>query len=151
MLRKQRPVDWFSDTEADLAKQILSEQADYQLDTATNAQEQQRFAAQLSGDWNQQVLDNEDKLSPLAKVMERISILEEERNAANARLEEEFRQRAEIEEKFYREKRAALEEAAAEVSLSAYGDLTSQPSTNATTNDMKNDSNSTINGEVPSI
>jgi hypothetical protein len=49
---------------------------------------------------------NEDKLGPLAQVMERLAILEEEKNAADARLEEEFLfLRMELEEKYYREKR----------------------------------------------
>lgn len=52
---------------------------------------------------------NEDKLGPLAQVMERLAILEEEKNAADARLEEEFLfLRTELEEKYYREKRNIL-------------------------------------------
>ena len=89
----------------------------------TPAQEQDRFAQQLSGKWNEQILANEDKLEPLAKVMERLAILEEEKKAADARLEEEFRLRAELEEKFYQEKRAILEEAAAEVQAGAYASV----------------------------
>ena len=46
--------------------------------------EQSRFASQLSGDWNQQILANEDKLSPIGEIMERLAILEEEKNAADA-------------------------------------------------------------------
>jgi hypothetical protein len=52
--------------------------------------------------------------------MERLAILEEEKNAADARLEEEFLLRTELEEKYYREKRNILEEAAAEVQANAY-------------------------------
>mmetsp|Transcript_27173 Transcript_27173/g.38227 ORF Transcript_27173/g.38227 Transcript_27173/m.38227 type:complete len:379 (+) Transcript_27173:134-1270(+) len=87
------------------------------------AEEQDRFAAQLAGTWNEQVMANEDKLSPLSKIMDRLAILEEEKNAADSRLEEEFRLRGELEEKYYREKRDLLEEAAAEVQADAYGGL----------------------------
>merc|ERR1712071_33149 len=72
------------------------------------ADEQTRFTQQLSGNWNEQILSNEDKLSPLSKIMERLAILEEEKNAANLRLEEEFRLRGELEEKFYKQKRNIL-------------------------------------------
>lgn len=89
----------------------------------TPAQEQERFAQQMSDTWNAQIMANEEQLEPLAKVMERLAILEEEKNAANARLEEEFRLRTELEEKFYREKRAILEEAAAEVQTGAYASV----------------------------
>jgi hypothetical protein len=89
----------------------------------TTAEEKERFAQQLSENWNEQILANQDKLEPLAKVMERLAILEEEKNAAEARLEEEFRLRAELEEKFYQEKRAILEEAAAEVQAEAYASV----------------------------
>lgn len=83
-------------------------------------EEQERFAQQLSGNWNEMILASEDKLSPLSKIMERLAILEEEKKAADARLEEEFRLRTGVEEKYYREKRAILEEAAAEVQAKAY-------------------------------
>lgn len=82
--------------------------------------DQERFAQQLKGDWNESIMANQDKLEPLAKVMERLAILEEEKNAADARLEEEFRLRAQLEEKYYKEARDILEEAAAEVQAEAY-------------------------------
>lgn len=91
----------------------------------TPAQEQDRFAQQMSEDWNASVMANQEQLEPLAKVMERLAILEEEKNAADARLEEEFRLRTELEEKFYREKRELLEEAAAEVQAGAYASTSS--------------------------
>mmetsp|Transcript_24790 Transcript_24790/g.28560 ORF Transcript_24790/g.28560 Transcript_24790/m.28560 type:complete len:446 (+) Transcript_24790:208-1545(+) len=84
------------------------------------SEEQSRFAAQLSGGWNKSVMDSEDELSPLPKIMERLAILEEEKNAADARLEEEFRLRGELEEKYYREKRSILEEAASDTQMNAY-------------------------------
>ena len=107
-------TDWFSASESEVASEVLSQSSDV---------EQSRFASQLSGDWNQQILDNDEKLSPLGKIMDRISLLEEERMAENARLQEEFRLRKDIDEKYYREKRAVLEEAATEISMSAFGDV----------------------------
>eukprot|EP00544_Gedaniella_sp_CCMP2646_P011030 CAMPEP_0202483512 /NCGR_PEP_ID=MMETSP1361-20130828/2747_1 /ASSEMBLY_ACC=CAM_ASM_000849 /TAXON_ID=210615 /ORGANISM="Staurosira complex sp., Strain CCMP2646" /LENGTH=387 /DNA_ID=CAMNT_0049111809 /DNA_START=157 /DNA_END=1320 /DNA_ORIENTATION=- len=95
------------------------------------AEEQERFAQQMSDSWNAQIMANSEELQPLAKVMERLAILEEEKKAADARLEEEFRLRTQLEEKFYREKREILEEAAAEVQAGAY---TSPESTGNETN-----------------
>ena len=79
-----------------------------------------RFQAQLSETWNDSILSKEEELSPLANIMERLALLEEEKQAADARLQEEFRLREENEERFYREKRQLLEEAAAEVQAEAY-------------------------------
>ena len=90
--------------------------------------ESNRFAQQLSGEWNDSILANEDKLNPLAQVMEKIALLEEEKQAADARLEEEFRLRAEVEEKYYKEKRSILEEAAAQVQADAYATPTATSS-----------------------
>ena len=78
-----------------------------------------RFQAQLNN-WNESILANEDKLSPVAKIMERLALLEEEQARQVFRLEEEYRERAALEERFYRQKRALLEEAAAEIQASAY-------------------------------
>ena len=89
----------------------------------SKAEEQERFAAQLSGQWNDSILENEDQLGPLAKIMDRLAILEEEKKAGLLRLEEEFRLRNEMEEKFYQQKRQVLEEAAAEVQAAAYAGM----------------------------
>jgi len=113
-------ADWFEEQAA------IPEQFGGSYDeagTGESAYEQDRFAAQLTGNWNQQILDNEDKLSPLSKVMERLAILEEEKRAADMRLEEEFRLKAELEEKFYDQKRKLLEDAVAEVQADAYASM----------------------------
>ena len=68
-------------------------------------------------------MENEEELLPLARVMDRLTILEKERDTVNARLDEEFRRRTEMEEEFYREKLKVLEEAAGEISSQVYGDL----------------------------
>jgi len=82
--------------------------------------EQSRFQQQLSGTWNDQILDKGDDLAPLANIMERLALLEDEKAAADKRLQEEFNLREENEERYYREKRALLEEAAAKVQADAY-------------------------------
>lgn len=117
--------DWFDDrgledlmTEGNQAQAADSPFGD--LWSESKAEEQERFAAQLSGQWNDSVLENEDQLGPLAKIMDRLAILEEEKKAGLLRLDEEFRLRNELEEKFYQQKRQVLEEAAAEVQAAAY-------------------------------
>jgi len=114
---------WASAFDSDVEKEGLDDSISSVEDQAQSSAEQSRFAAQLSDNWNAGVIENEDKLSPLAKVMDRLAILEKERDAANARLDEEFRLRTELEEKYYREKRAVLEETANEISSQVYGDL----------------------------
>mmetsp|Transcript_21913 Transcript_21913/g.60929 ORF Transcript_21913/g.60929 Transcript_21913/m.60929 type:complete len:436 (+) Transcript_21913:138-1445(+) len=82
--------------------------------------ETSRFQQQLSGNWNDQILDKSEELAPLAKVMDMLALLEEEKIASQKRLEEEFRERAKSDESFYRRQRQLLEEAAAEVQSNAY-------------------------------
>lgn len=91
-----------------------------QSNDAVSSAEQSRFQQQLSGDWNGQILANNEKLEPLAEVMNLLAVLEEEKIAADKRLQEEFKAREENEEKFYLEKRKVLEEAAANVQAQAY-------------------------------
>ena len=89
-------------------------------DPAQASQEQSRFQQQLSASWNQKVVENEDQLAPLAMIMEKLALLEEEKAAADRRLEDEFRERFQLEEDFYRKKRDLLEESAAQVQQDAY-------------------------------
>lgn len=111
--------DWATASESDIASEVLAQQQS--PDEAAAAQS--RFQAQMSGQWNDQVMENEESLSPLAIVMQKIAVLEEEKIAANMRLDEEFARRMELEEKFYEEKRALLEQAAAEISAEAYSNF----------------------------
>jgi len=104
------------------------------FDAAEEADAQARFASQMSQEWNESIVNNSEKLEPLAKVMERLAILEEERNAAEKRLEEEFRLRTDLEEKFYKDKRQILEEAAAEIQADAYSNLDANSSANGSSN-----------------
>ncbi|GMH83070.1 hypothetical protein TL16_g09473 [Triparma laevis f. inornata] len=84
------------------------------------ASENSRFAAQLNSEaWNESIIENEDALSPLSKIMEKLALLEDERNANLKRLEEEMRLKEEVEERFYREKRKVLEEGIEEFQRSA--------------------------------
>jgi Sec-independent protein translocase protein TatA len=112
--------DWFSASESDIASEVMGQQNQEQEITQPTVADNNRFASQLSGDWNQQILDKGDELSPIGNIMDQIALLEDERNAATKRLEEEFRMRAEIDENFYREKREVLEVAAAEISTRAF-------------------------------
>ena len=104
--------DWFRDT--DKAKTPVAA-----VDPQMEAAAQSRFQQQLSGNWNEQIMNNEEKLEPLAKVMQLLASLEEEKIASTKRLEEEYRKRAEMEEEFYRKQRKVLEDAAAQVQASA--------------------------------
>jgi Sec-independent protein translocase protein TatA len=96
-----------------------------------DAQSAARFQAQIQGNWNDSILGNEEQLSPLAKVMERLALLEEEKAAQVFRLEEEYRERAAMEEKFYRQKRALLEDAAAEIQANVYSSMTGSASSSS--------------------
>merc|ERR1719145_111059 len=107
--------DWFTASEEDVASAVLGPDP-------TEAYESQRFKSQLSADdWNAQVMANEDALSPLSMVMKRLAILEEEKDRADRRIEEEYRRRTENEDRYYLEKRRALEDAVTEIQTSAYG------------------------------
>jgi Sec-independent protein translocase protein TatA len=103
----------FDDGEEDQVQRELASEAGYDNFLGDTASAESRFQAQFSGSWNDQIMSNTDALKPLAAIMERLAALEEEKNAADARLQEEFRLREENEEKFYREKRRLLEESAA--------------------------------------
>lgn len=103
--------------------------------TGIDSAEQRKFQAQMNVDaWNAQVMAQAQQQQPssqdqqqqrgtspayqsfvLTKIMERLALLEEEKNAADALLQEEFRLRADTEEKYYREKRQILEEAVVEL------------------------------------
>jgi hypothetical protein len=85
------------------------------LVTSPQQQPSSRFLSQLSPEWNQSVMSNEDKLQPLAKIMEQLALLEEEREATLKRLEEEFRRKNETETLFYEKKRDLLKSAASEI------------------------------------
>jgi Sec-independent protein translocase protein TatA len=109
--------DWFNTSEENIASTVLSQQEQ----DASNS----RFASQLNGSWNESILANEEKLSPLGTIMEKLALLEEERMATEKRLEEEFLRRQKMEEEFYMKKKLLLEEAAAQVSADVYGSSSS--------------------------
>eukprot|EP00977_Amphora_coffeiformis_P013839 scaffold3759_cov169-Amphora_coffeaeformis.AAC.2 len=122
----EKSDSWFSETAVDdkaidkgsssklPMKAAVAATEDPQMQAATS-----RFQQQLSGGWNEQIMASEDQLEPLAKVMQLLASLEEEKIASTKRLEEEFRKRAEMEEEFYRKQRKVLEESAAQVQKQA--------------------------------
>lgn len=113
--------DWFTASEEDIASKVLSQQPN-NSDPALEAYEKNRFQSQLSAEaWNKQIMDNEDDLAPLAMVMKRLAILEEEKQAADRRLEEEYQRRMDNEDKYYLEKRRILEESIEEIQTGLYG------------------------------
>ena len=113
--------DWFKASEEEVASDVLGQQQTFTKDPAMAAYEKQRFQSQLTAeDWNAQVMANEDKLSPMAMVMQRLALLEDEKNAADRRIEEEYRERMDNEDRFYLEKRRALEEAITEIQEGAF-------------------------------
>jgi len=59
--------DWSNASEEDIASEVLNQQQppESETDPALSAFEKNRFQSQLSADeWNKQVMDNEDELSP---------------------------------------------------------------------------------------
>ena len=53
--------------------------------------------------------------------MQRLAILEEEKNAADKRIEEEYQKRMDNEDKYYLEKRQVLMDAITDVQTNVYG------------------------------
>ena len=111
------PAGWFEDPQGE-TQPDLEQQQRQQLEAS-------RFQQQLSSQWNDNIVENTDKLSPLSTIMERLAILEEERVATEKRLEEEFQRKTEMEEEFYARKRKLLEEAALEVQTSVFSETNS--------------------------
>lgn len=112
--------DWFTASEEEVASAVLDQPA---TNPALESYEKSRFQSQLSAEsWNAQIMANEDKLSPLSMVMQRLAILEDEKNAADKRLEEEYQRRMDNEDKYYLEKRRVLEEAITDIQEGVYGD-----------------------------
>lgn len=117
---KSGEPDWFKASEEDIASEVLNQPAP--VDPALEVYQQQRFNSQLSADdWNSQVMANEDELAPLSMVMKRLAILEEEKTAADKRIEEEYEQRMNNEDKYYLEKRELLMETITDIQEGVYG------------------------------
>jgi hypothetical protein len=120
-----------SSSEDSMAANEMAMDSGYDAAAFSPSDEQNRFQAQMSGSWNENVVSKEEELAPLAKLMEKLALLEEEKNANDARLQEEFRLREENEERFYKEKRKLLESTAAKIQADAYAG-NSTPSVNST-------------------
>ena len=120
--RMETSDEWPSKMNATaVARNVTSLAAVTTVDPVTKLVEQNRFQQQLSGNWNDQILSAGDTLEPMALVMNKIALLEQEKKAALQRLEEEYAQRTAIEEKYYKEQRKLLEETARNVQSAAFG------------------------------
>lgn len=83
--------------------------------------EKNRFQQQLSGNWNQQILNKQDKLEPIAFVMNQIALLEQEKRDAIKRINDEYEQKKQLEQEYYTEKRKLLDAAAIQIQEQAFG------------------------------
>lgn len=83
--------------------------------TATSPQETSRFQQQMAGNWNDSIIANTEQLEPVAKVMELLALLEQEKVDADKRLEEEYQRRAELDTEYYQKQRRLLEDAVTSV------------------------------------
>ena len=82
---------------------------------------QARFQQQSDPNvWNKKIMEKEEELKPMAKVMELLAVLDDERATANKRLEEEYEKRKELDDAYFQKQRRLLEEAASEVQKDAY-------------------------------
>lgn len=119
--QKEADLDRFLDYQDDVWERRMRELDEKDMELNTPKQdEMSRFQAQLSNNWNDQILAKETELEPLGKVMEQLALLEREREAAISRIEEEFRRKEATEQEFYFRKRKLLEDAAAEIQAKAY-------------------------------
>ena len=76
---------------------LIAEFENGNLENAMNS----RFQQQVDTDsWNKSIMENEESLEPLAIIMKKIAILEEERVGRIKMLEEEFRMKQDMEERF---------------------------------------------------
>ena len=103
----------------------LDEDTDYftkiaeDLDTSTSSpdpnpnptDETSRFQSQMSDGWNNNILDNEKQLDPLAKIMEQMALLDEERVQNLQLLEEEFAAKNMLNEQILDRKKELLDQA----------------------------------------
>jgi hypothetical protein len=108
---------WYDETMAATAKDDAAKNPASSEESTADAQS--RFQQQMSGTWNDKVLANQDKLSPLASVMELLAVLEQEKIDADKQMEEEFRKRAELKEVYYKKQRSVLENAATQIQQEA--------------------------------
>lgn len=82
---------------------------------------QARFQQQSDPNvWNKKIMEKEEELEPMAKVMELLAVLDDERATANKRLEEEYQKRKELDDAYFQKQRRLLEETAADVQKDAY-------------------------------
>ena len=112
---------------------IESEFDQYTDDAAATS----RFQQQLSGQWNDHILDAsaDGSLEPVAWVMQQLAVLDAERTAAQQRLDDEYAERRQLESNYYEKKRKVLEQSMAETQAQAFAGVNSSSSDNSGSSD----------------
>lgn len=118
LARIEAEFDQYTSLDADESVAPVAATKEAEHDDADPSVAAQRFQQQLSGNWNQEILAQEDVLT---QVMRKLALLEEEKAAATKRLTEEFEQRSRLEENFYQKQREVLESALMQVEKQVVG------------------------------
>ena len=120
------PIDWCNMSNEDVASATLlggnnNNNINNNIDTADDVVEAAaaaRFQSQLSIEqWNAQMMANNKNaaLSPLSMAMQRLALLEDEKNIKDALIEEEYRKRLDNEDEYYSMKRMVIMDAISEI------------------------------------
>ena len=146
------PIDWYNMSNEDVASATLlgsnnNNNINNNIDTADEAVEAAaaaaaaRFQSQLSIEqWNARMMANNENAapSPLSMAMQRLALLEDEKNIKDALIEEEYRKRLDNEDEYYSMKRMVIMDAISEIqndissSISESSDTTTAATTTTT-------------------
>jgi Sec-independent protein translocase protein TatA len=140
---KSPPIDWYNMSNEDVASATLlsnnNNNINNNIDKADEAVEAAaaaaRFQSQLSIEqWNAQMMANEnDALSPLSMAMQRLALLEDEKNVKDALIEEEYRKRLDNEDEYYSMKRMVIMDAISEIQNNISSSISESSDTTTTT------------------
>ena len=100
---------WYGGTKEDAAP---AKELTFATSMGDDVAAQSHFQQQLSGNWNEQALAAQDKLEPMAVIMNKIALPEQEKIAAMKQLEEEFEKWKQLKEEYYSKQHKPLKEAA---------------------------------------
>ena len=136
------PIDWYNMSNEDVASATLlsnnNNNINNNIDTADDVVEAAaaaaRFQSQLSIEqWNAQMMANENSLSPLSMAMQRLALLEDEKNVKDALIEEEYRKRLDNEDEYYSMKRVVIMDAISEIQNNISSSISESSDTTTTT------------------